>query len=153
MTQELFLLPEDKEYAIKRRHELEAEIKALGPEFNDVFTQSSETWHDNAPFDALRDKQSVLVAELAQIKKIIHSCAVRLPGPKRGRVGYGSVVTLSNGKIYKVAGDWTPHAGRTVNGVTIVSSRSPLGVSLFGKKAHETIDGHAKSTQIVTIGA
>lgn len=153
MAQELLILPEDLAYAVQRRHELERQIKALGPEFSDVFTQSSETWHDNAPFEAVRDKQSVLAAELAHIKKIIHASAVRVPKPKRGTVGYGSVVTLSNGKTYKLAGDWTPHAGRTVNGVTIISSRSPLGVSLFGKKAHETIDGHAKSTQIVTIGA
>lgn len=153
MTQELLILPEDLEYAVKRRQQLEEEIKALGPEFGDVFTQSSETWHDNAPFEAVRDKQSVLAAELAQMKKIIHHSAVRVPKPKKGAVGYGSLVTLSNGKTYKIAGDWTPHAGRTVNGVTIISSRSPLGVSLFGKKAHETIDGHAKSTQIVTIGA
>ena len=153
MTQELFILPEDLAYAMARRQELEEQIKALGPEFGDVFTQSSETWHDNAPFEAVRDKQSVLAAELAQMKKIIHHSAVRAPKPKKGAVGYGSLVTLSNGKTYKIAGDWTPHAGRTVIGVTIISSRSPLGVSLFGKKAHETIDGHAKSTQIVTIGA
>lgn len=153
MTQELFILPEDKAYAVKRRHELEAEIKALGPEFNDVFTQSSETWHDNAPFEAVRDKQSVLAAELAHIKKVVHGSAVRVPKPKKGTVGYGSVVVLSNGKIYKLAGDWTPHAGHIVNGVIVVSSKSPLGQSLLGKKVNSTVAVGAKPAHIVTIGA
>lgn len=139
MTQELFILPEDLAYAVERRQELEAEIKGLGGEFGDVFTQSSETWHDNAPFEAVRDKQSVLAAELAHIKKIIHSCAVRLPKPKKGRVGYGSVVTLSNGKIYKVAGDWTPHAGHKVGDSIVVSSRSPIGKGLLGKTLQEPV--------------
>lgn len=134
MTQELFILPEDLEYAVKRRQQLEEEIKALGPEFGDVFTQSSETWHDNAPFEAVRDKQSVLAAELAQMKKIIHHSAVRVPKPKKGAVGYGSLVTLSNGKTYKIAGDWTPHAGHKQESATVVSVKSPIGKALFGQK-------------------
>lgn len=153
MTQELFILPEDLEYAVKRRQQLEKQIKALGPEFGDVFTQSSETWHDNAPFESVRDKQSVLAAELAQIKKIIHHSAVRVPKPKKGTVGYGSLVTLSNGKTYKIAGDWTPHAGRKSDGVVIISSKSPLGLSLFVKKVHDMIIGRAQPVQIVAISA
>lgn len=55
---ELIILDEDKKAARQRIAELEAEILSLGPEFYEVFNQSSETWHDNAPFDALRDRQS-----------------------------------------------------------------------------------------------
>lgn len=134
MTQELFILPEDLAYAVERRQELEAEIKGLGGEFGDVFTQSSETWHDNAPFEAVRDKQSVMVAELAKIKKVIHASAVRLPKPKKGTVGYGSIVTLSNGKVYKIAGDWTPYAGHQKDGALVVSANSSAGQMLFDQK-------------------
>ena len=62
MTKELVLLDEDREYARRRIAELQKEIQELGPEFYEVFNQSSETWHDNAPFDALRDRQSLLDA-------------------------------------------------------------------------------------------
>lgn len=82
MAQELLILPEDLAYAVQRRHELERQIKALGPEFSDVFTQSSETWHDNAPFEAVRDKQSVLAAELAHIKKSFMPVPCACQNPK-----------------------------------------------------------------------
>jgi hypothetical protein len=58
MPQGLYILEADKQWLNTRIEELEATIQALGPDFYDVFNQSSETWHDNAPFDALRDKQS-----------------------------------------------------------------------------------------------
>lgn len=151
MTRELFILPEDLAYAVARRQELEQLIKSLGPEFGDVFTQSSETWHDNAPFEAVRDKQSVLAAELAQVKKIIHAAAVRLPKPKKGAVGYGSTVTLSNGKVYKIAGDWTPHAGHKKDGVMIVSVQSPVGQALFGQKNSSQVQVARQTVAITDI--
>lgn len=64
-------MPEDRESAERRILALEDEIQQLGPEFNDAFTQSSETWHDNAPFEAVRDRQSVLAAELHQLRTYI----------------------------------------------------------------------------------
>lgn len=151
MTQELFILPEDLKYAVSRRQQLEEQIKALGPEFGDVFTQSSETWHDNAPFEAVRDKQSVLAAELAQIKNIIHHSAVRVPKPKKGTVGYGSLVTLSNGKTYKIAGDWTPHAGHKQEGAMVVSVKSPIGKALFGQKNGANVQGMRNDCSITDI--
>jgi len=54
MSRQLIILDEDKKWAEARIAALDEEIQALGPEFYDVFNQSSETWHDNAPFDALR---------------------------------------------------------------------------------------------------
>ena len=82
MTHEVYLLPEDREWAEQPILALEEEIQQLGPEFNDVFTQSSETWHDNAPFEAVRDRQSVLAAELYQLRTLIrHS---RLTPPSAG---------------------------------------------------------------------
>ncbi len=151
MTRELFILPEDLEYAVKRGHELALEIKNLGLEFGDAFTQSSETWHDNAPFEAVRDKQSVLAAELAHIRQVIRTSAVALPKTKRGRAGYGSLVTLSNGKTYKIAGDWTPHAGRSAGGIITVSAKSPIGAELIGKKLQDTVAVGSKTEQIIAI--
>lgn len=63
MQKELIILDEDKEWMRRRIAELEKQIRDLGTEFYDALNQSSETWHDNAPFDALRDRQSVLAAE------------------------------------------------------------------------------------------
>lgn len=151
LTQELFVLPEDLAYVTARMAKLEEEIRALGGDFGDAFTQSSETWHDNAPFEAVRDKQSQLAAELATMKKIRAHSALVLPKTKRGRVGYGSIVTLDNGKRYKLAGDWTPHAGHSVDGVVVVSSQSPIGKTLLGKKLQEPLQIGAHKRVVTSI--
>lgn len=134
MTHELYILPEDRDYAIKRIRELETEIQDLGPEFQDVFTQSSETWHDNAPFDALRDKQSTLAAELDQLRKLVRHSTLDVPKKKRGTIGVGDVVVLDNGKRYRIAGDWTHQAGRHVDGMYWVSRRTPIAEQLLGNR-------------------
>ncbi len=151
MKQELFVLPEDIAYAVERSAELEAEIRGLGVEFGVAFTESSETWHDNAPFEAVRDKQALLAAELATMRRVIAHSSLSVPKPKRGRVGYGSLVTLDNGKIYKIAGDWTPHAGHRVEDVIVVSAKSPLGQALFGKRAGDSASINARHAIIQAI--
>ena len=48
----LRILDEDRELAEVRMAELERLIQELGPEFHVALTQSSESWHDSALFDA-----------------------------------------------------------------------------------------------------
>lgn len=139
MQKELVILDDDKIYARKRVAELEKEIQDLGPEFYDVFNQSSETWHDNAPFDALRDRQSVLAAELQNLRTVLRNSAISAPKPKKNTVGIGSTVTLSTGKRYFIAGDWTPHAGQMKNDIMVISSGTPLAGALIGKKPGDEI--------------
>ena len=134
---EVYLLPEDRLYATKRIRELEIEIQDLGPEFQDVFTQSSETWHDNAPFDALRDKQSTIAAELDHLRRLLRTSILTPPRKKRGVVGVGDIVTLDNGKMYRIAGDWTHKAGQHNDGVIWVSCHAPLAKEVIGKKVGE----------------
>lgn len=136
MKEELLLLDEDRQWALARIVELEKQIQELGPEFYEVFNQSSETWHDNAPFDALRDRQSVLDAELQSLKRMLRSSMPSLPKQKRGTVNIGSYVYLSGTKprAYIIAGDWTPYAGTEKNGAVVVSRKTPVAVSLLGKK-------------------
>jgi transcription elongation GreA/GreB family factor len=144
MTDNLYILDNDKVYARDRIAELEAEIQALGPEFYEVFNQSSETWHDNAPFDALRDRQSVMAAELDKLRTVLRNAAIGLPKQKKGTIGIGSTVTTTNQHTnkqltYFIAGDWTPHVGHVRDGATIISRQSPIGSVLFGKKAGDTV--------------
>jgi transcription elongation GreA/GreB family factor len=134
MREELVILDEDKAYAARRIAELQKEILGLGPEFYEVFNQSSETWHDNAPFDALRDRQSLLDAELQKLRQVLRDSVPGVPAKKKGQAGVGSVVELSSGPRYFVAGDWTPHAGQLKNGAMVVSRRAPIAAALLGKK-------------------
>lgn len=134
---ELSIVPEDKVWLENRISELEKNIQDLGPDFYDVFNQSSETWHDNAPFDALRDKQSVLFAELTKLKDIRTNAALSLPKAKKCLVNIGSTFIM-NSKSYFLAGDWTPHAGTTQNESIIISAQSPLGSEVLGKRVAES---------------
>lgn len=139
MTHEVYLLPEDREWAEQRIMALEEEIQQLGPEFNDVFTQSSETWHDNAPFEAVRDRQSVLAAELHQLRTYIRNSILTPPRKKRGTVGVGDRVLLGNGKRYQIAGDWTHKAGQHAGGDIWLSSGAPLAQAMLGKKPGDEV--------------
>lgn len=155
MKQDMIILDEDKAWARERVAELQAQILALGPEFYEVFNQSSETWHDNAPFDALRDRQSVLDAELQRLRLILRSSLPSVPKQKKGVVGIGSFVDLIDKvdkvRKYQIAGDWTPHAGQEMDGMTKVSTQTPLAQQLLGKKSGERVQIGRKEYTLVLI--
>ena len=144
MKQDLLILEEDKDLARSRIIELEAEIVALGPEFRRAFTQTSETWHDNAPFEAVRDHQAMLAAERHQLKLVLRSCLPSIPKQKKKVVGIGSKVQVINIKTnkpttYFIAGDWTSRAGHKIDGAIIMSRKSPLAMAMMGKKVSDEI--------------
>lgn len=141
MQKELVILDEDKQWMKDRIAELDRQIQALGPEFHDVFNQSSETWHDNAPFEALRDRQSVLDAERQHLRTMLRNSLPAVPKQRSGEVGIGSVVRFEDGKSYLIAGDWTPWAGHNRNGMMTISCNTLLALSLRGKRAGEHIEG------------
>lgn len=144
MKQDLIILEEDKQWARARIDELEKQIQDLGPEFYDVFNQSSETYHDNAPFDALRDRQSVLDAERQQLRTLLRKSAVRVPKLRKDIVGIGSIVEVHDKKgkhhTYRIAGNWTYRAGKVIAGARVVSIETPLAQALIGKKVGAQTD-------------
>lgn len=136
---ELIILDEDRQFAVSRIADLEREILELGPDFHEAFNQSSETWHDNAPFDALRERQALLDAERQQLRRILQQATVHRSKLAVGPVGIGSYVELENGACYLIAGHWTPRAGQEIDGFMIISASSPLGAELVGKRAGDEI--------------
>jgi transcription elongation GreA/GreB family factor len=155
MRKELFILETDKQYARTRIAELENEIIALGPEFHKAFTQTSESWHDNAPFEFVRDKQTLLSTEMQNLKHILKDSLPSIPKQKDGVVGIGSAVKLTDitshdSVQYFIAGDWTWRAGHLVDSHTIISRQSPLASKMIGKKVGDEIT-HNKTFVINTI--
>lgn len=149
----LYVLADDKEAALARIVELEKEIQDLGPEFHDVFNQSSETWHDNAPFDALRDRQSVLSAELQKLKGVLRQATTSIPKPQKNLVGIGAQVTVNDHTLgknldYFIAGDWTYRTGEKLEGATVVSAKAPIALALIGKKVGESAHFKHKMTVV-----
>lgn len=152
---EIIILDEDKQWARARIAELDAAIQALGPEFYEVFNQSSETWHDNAPFDALRDRQSVLDAERQHLKAVLRASAPAVPRQWPDQVGIGSQVEITDASgetsYYFVAGDWTAFSGQEKAGARVMSRNAPLAGRLLGKKVGAQVIVGAKTGIITAI--
>lgn len=150
---EVYLLPEDRISAEQRILELEQLIHELGEDFRDAFTQSSETWHDNSPFEAVRDKQAMYSAELQQLRVLIRMSTLTPPKKKRGCIGIGDTVLLANDTRYKIAGDWTSAAGQKIDGIWQVSRSTPVAVSLIGKRVGDSVVIGKNTTLVKKIGS
>lgn len=151
MTESFFyVLNDDKQRARARIAELERLIEELGPAFHEAFTQTSETWHDNAPYEAVRDHQAVLAAEMHHLNVVLRKAAISVPKAKKGRVGIGSKVQLVDGagaqRRFLMAGDWTIAPGEARDGYTIVTKNAPLGKALFESRVGDTVALPPKST-------
>jgi transcription elongation GreA/GreB family factor len=133
------ILEEDLTLLNERVATLEQQIFALGEDFNEAVNQSSETWHDNAPFDVVRDRQTLLTVELRKLR-IIRAEARKIHPKKTKKVAIGSKVELIGPKTLKllVGGNWV---GREkVDGYTVITCESPIGKILMGKKLHDTVE-------------
>jgi transcription elongation GreA/GreB family factor len=143
-TNTYYILDEDKTLARQRIEQIEREILQMGPAFHEALNQTSETWHDNAPFDALREKQAVLAAEMQTLKEALGKSSPSLPSPQSSRVNIGSRVKLQRHSdqsqhSYLLAGHWSYRLGETVDSAMIISRQSPLGSSLLGKQIGDDV--------------
>ena len=139
-----YILEEDKVLARKRIDDIEREILEMGPAFHEALNQTSETWHDNAPFDALREKQAVLAAELQSLKEVLVKSVPAPSKPDGQRVAIGTIVKLKHNTKkshhhYFLAGHWTYRLGEFIDNAMIISCQSPLGAALIGKKIGEVV--------------
>lgn len=137
-----YILPEDRAWAERRVAELEIEIQAMGPDFYEAFEQSSETWHDNAPFEALREEQALLASELKKLREILRKASPGVPKAAKNTVTMGRSVVLTSDderRSYRIAGDWTNQAGISVDGSLIISRNTPIATALLGKKCGDAV--------------
>lgn len=144
------ILKEDLDLLFSKISEIEDQIFQLGEEFKEAVNQSSETWHDNAPFDVVRDKQALLAQERAYLYEISTRCTVHTP-IKSQQIAVGSVVHLRGSiqKVVFIAGEWCGRA--TVRGAHPVTIRTPLAHALIGKVAGESISLSSSRITILAV--
>jgi transcription elongation GreA/GreB family factor len=133
------ILLEDLILLDERVKTLQQEIFALGEEFEEAVTQSSETWHDNAPFDFARDKQSLLQQELLQLRMIRRESLKYAP-KRTVKVQIGSKVILGGPRELKImiGGNWV---GRSmVDGYKLITCEAPIALLLLGKKVGDEVE-------------
>lgn len=101
--------------------------------------QSSETWHDNAPFDVVRDKQTLLNMELKNLRSIRSESQKVVSKPSK-KVIIGSKVELVGASRLElmIGGNWV---GREkVGSCMLISCESPIAQLLLGKKVGDTVE-------------
>jgi len=126
------ILQEDFNLIKLRLEEITKQLHLLADEFNIVLNQSSETWHDNAPWDDAKAREGLLLAEQEYLQKVLrtHSvCRVLDNSP----VGKNHKLKF-NGKELKVhlAGDVSLRVGEEIDGHKIVTKLSPVGKAVLG---------------------
>lgn len=125
------ILLEDYELLKTRLEEISKELKDLAPEFKEALNQSTETWHDNSPWDDAKLRERILLTEQDQLRKVFRECeVVKLNKEKyigkRHKLRYGG-----QDKLIYLAGDFTMCPGQKVDGHTIVTTSSPIAQQII----------------------
>lgn len=144
------ILEEDYILLNERIKILEKQMFELGEDFAHAVNQSSETWHDNAPFDAVRDRQSILHFELTKLR-VIRKETIKTKPIVSKKIQIGSRVILEGPKILRVmiGGNWI---GREeVDGYKLVSYESPVAMKILGKKLGDEIELPAGKCEVADI--
>jgi len=137
------LLPFELETLRERMQGYINDQQRLGRLLGEAMDQSSETFHDNAPADAIEDEANILVAQVRRVQEAIRN-AVELPYPDAAynKVTLGTLVDVaySNGDselIYLTGHAREIDAARLglPEDTMIVTLVSPVGESLLGMKA------------------
>ncbi len=121
----------------ERMQTLEEQLSEVQKKMGEAASQSSETWHDNAPFEVLRADVAIFDRRLKDELAAVVGCQIR-EYPQQvtgGIVGYGvNVVIIRDGKefSYKLVG-----YGDEDSDLNRIRYDSPLAQALIGRSIGE----------------
>ncbi len=125
------ILQEDYDLAKARLGEITQDLKNLAEEFNIVLNQSSETWHDNAPWDDAKGRERSLLTEQDYLKKVLSDSRVEKVTPN-SLIGNKYKVQYAGREVQVyLAGDFTMRLGEKIDGHTVVTLSSPIGKTML----------------------
>lgn len=126
-----------------------ASQRELGQKMGEAMNQSSETWHDNAPAEALTAESKTLAKIAERTIGIINSAKVfEYEATDMDEVTLGSIVDIRYGKssnldrlvLTGVSRQLTPEIAERIemtDDTEVITLSSPVGRAIFGKKAGE----------------
>lgn len=148
---------------------LRAELGRLGLEqdglsrlLGEAMEQSSETWHDNAPADAV-NYQSKLLAGQAEtiIGDLKRAVAVDYPRQGTETATLGSIVSVTYGRDYEVSDMLIAGLCRKLPKLTekapfgdeveVATIRSPLGAAVLGLAMGDSVTYDANGRKITVV--
>lgn len=150
------LLPLEVDALDKRIQKLIERQKELGDLLGDAMTESSETFHDNAPAEAINSASNIMIAEFQTTVRVLRS-ADRIDYPREAAaVAIGNLVTICyegddepekmfiTGYMRNVEVDNViPNDGK----VTALAAPSPLGLALLEAGVGSTVSYEVNSRQ------
>lgn len=117
-------------YKSTRRIEVSQKI-AVAREFGDL--------SENAEYDAAKEEQGQIEAEIKQMEDILLNCQIIEGGEEEGVVGIGSTIKLYDEEfdedlVLKILGSTESDPAKG-----IISNNSPVGQALIGRKVGERV--------------
>ncbi len=134
-------LVKELDYYISVRRNQVAEQIAIARGFGDL--------SENAEYDEAKNEQSRLEAKIAEMENTLHNCiVVEDDEMDTETVGVGNTVTVNNMSIKKEQTYTIVGANETDPRNYKISSESPIGAALLGKKVGQTAIVEAPAGQI-----
>lgn len=117
-------------YKSTKRIEVSQKI-AVAREFGDL--------SENAEYDAAKEEQGQIEAEIKQMEDILLNCQIIAGGEEEGVVGIGSTIKLYDEEfdedlVLKILGSTESDPAKG-----IISNNSPVGQALIGRKVGERV--------------
>lgn len=129
----------------QRLKELQDRVNELGKQQGEAAGQSTENFgHDDACQEAIYDERRVVVSQLNTLSEVIMNVVVIKPEKLSGKIRFGSMVELSDGRIFRI-GSYMVLANHQVENI---SYNSPLSKALLGKQKDDLIEFLGKHTTI-----
>ena len=139
----------------------------LSKQLGEMMTQSSETWHDNAPAEAIANDSKILAASAEQTMRIINNSEVFDYANDDESVTLGSLVEIrydgdDETMLFVLTGATRglPEEITKTEGAECITIASPLGAALFDKQKGEKVSYSVKGkiiwveiVDVHTIGA
>lgn len=134
-------LVKELDYYISVRRNQVAEQIAIARGFGDL--------SENAEYDEAKNEQSRLEAKIAEMENTLHNCIiVEDDEVDTETVGVGNAVTVNNMNLKKEQTYTIVGANETDPRNFKISSDSPIGAALLGKKVGQTVIVEAPAGQI-----
>lgn len=142
MNEKLYFLNEDLEALDAKIGEMRSKLEETLKEGGESTRQSSETWHDNFPFEEAQRQFSLLAGQLQKLVDIRKKAKLIDASASSDKVKIGSVVTIRDEssdelKIFKI-GSFLALSGENSK---IISYNSPLAQIIMGAKIGEARSG------------
>lgn len=142
MKEELYFLKEDLEALDAKIDELRSKLEETLKEGGESTRQSSETWHDNFPFEEAQRQFNLLAGQLQKSVDIRRKAILVDASESSDKVIIGTVVTIRDetsgeNKTFKIGSFivFSNDGGRTI------SYNSPLARIVMGVRINEVKSG------------